>query len=244
MLSPVAAIARRELKSYFTTPVAYVFIAAFLGLSGFFTFQISMFYEAGQADLSEFFGWHPWLYLFLVPAVAMRLWAEEKKSGTIELLLTLPVTPLEAVAGKFLAGWALLAAALALTLPTVLTAFVLGNPDPGQVVSGYIGSFFTAGAMLAIGCALSAATSSQVIAFVGTALTCLVFMLSNLPAVQDFLGESGAGLGAALSSLSLLGHYEGARRGVVEPAAIIFYLSMIVAWLFATTLILKNTRSG
>ena len=173
----VKAIFKRELSSYFATPLALIFLTFFLVINGFFTFKLGGFYEMGQADLRSFFVWHPWLYLFIVPAVSMRLWAEERKSGTIELLLTLPVTLFEAALGKFLAGWVFLGIALLLTFPIVLTVCYLGDPDIGVIVTSYIGSFLMAGTFLAVGCGVSALTGSQVVSFVITTAICLLLIL-------------------------------------------------------------------
>src|SRR6478752_9787725 len=183
----IVTVFKRELKSYFATPVAYVFIVIFLILSGAFTFYLGNFYERGQADLQPFFNFHPWLYLFLVPAVGMRLWSEERKSGTIELLLTLPVTMWQAVVGKFLAAWAFIAVALILTFPVWITVNVLGSPDNGVIFSSYLGSFLMAGAFLAIGSFVSTLTKNQVIAFIIASLICFLFTMSGLDLVQNTL---------------------------------------------------------
>src|SRR5258706_13394195 len=155
-MKPIWVIAKRELGSYFTSPVAYVFLVMFLLLAGFFTFTAGQFFERGEASLGAFFAWHPWLYLVLVPAAGMRLWAEERRAGTIELLLTMPITPWQAIMGKFLASWLFLALALLLTFPVVVTANVLGNPDNGMIFAGYLGSLLLAGAYLAVTCMTSA----------------------------------------------------------------------------------------
>src|SRR5512147_2592582 len=189
MRGPIATVFRRELASYFATPVAYVFIVIFLVLSSAFTFYLGNFYERGQADLQPFFNFHPWLYLFLVPAVGMRLWSEERKSGTIELLLTLPVTMWQAVVGKFLAAWAFIGVALVLTFPIWLTVNYLGSPDNGVIFASYIGSFLMAGGYLAIGAAISAMTSNQVIAFVVSVVVCFLFTVSGAPIVLDFFRD-------------------------------------------------------
>jgi ABC-2 type transport system permease protein len=186
MLKTTAVIARREFAAYFATPLAYVFIVIFLVLSGVFTFYLGGFFEGGQANLSAFFNFHPWLYLFLVPAIAMRLWAEERKSGSIELLMTLPITRFEAVTGKFLAAWVFSGIALALTFPMWFTVNYLGNPDNGVILAGYLGSFFMAGGYLAIGSCLSAVTRNQVIAFVVSVAVSFLFTVSGLPIVIDF----------------------------------------------------------
>ncbi|MDF1554632.1 MAG: ABC transporter permease subunit [Deferrisomatales bacterium] len=242
-MSTVWVLLQRELRSYFATPLAYIFIAVFLGLAGLFTFQLGMFYEARQASLGSFFAWHPWLYLFLVPAISMRLWAEERKSGTIELLFTLPVSRGQAVAGKFLAGWALLALALALTFPMVLTVEVLGNPDSGQIFAGYLGSVLMAGAYLAIGCCMSALTRNQVIAFVLSVVMCFLFMLAGFPAVLEFLAGGPGWLVQAVTALSFLSHFESIQRGVIELRDVVFFASMMLTWLLACAAILDWNRA-
>ena len=173
-------IGKREIAAYFTSPVAYVFLVIFLLLTGFFTFTAGNFFERGEASLAAFFGWHPWLYLVLVPAVGMRLWAEERRAGTLELLLTMPITPWQAIIAKFLASWVFLGVALALTFPAVITVNVLGTPDNGVIFAGYLGSFFLAGTYLAISCMTSAMTRNQVVAFILSVVVCLFLVLAGL----------------------------------------------------------------
>ena len=175
-MSPMIAIYRRELRSYFSMPLAPVFIMIFLMLTSAFTFYLGTFFQTGQADLQAFFLFHPWLYLLLVPALAMRSWAEERKSGSIELLLTLPVTVWQAVIGKFLAAWTLIAFALLLTFPIWVTVVWLGDPDNGVILASYIGSWLLAGTFLAIGNAMSALTRSQAMAFIVSLSVCIVFL--------------------------------------------------------------------
>lgn len=242
-MNATVAILRREMGSYFATPLAYVFIAVFLGLSGLLTFKVALFYESRQADLAPFFTWHPWLYLFLVPAISMRLWAEERKSGTIELLLTLPVSQGQAVLAKFLAGWLLLSISLLLTFPTVITVAVLGDPDNGQIVAGYIGSFLLAGAYLAIGCCMSALTKNQVISFVLSVVVCFVFMLAGFPVVLDLFAAGPAWLVNAVNAMSFLSHYDSIQRGVIEMRDVVFFASLIGAWLYACTVVLDWKKS-
>ena len=182
-------IIRRELSGYFATPVAWVFIVIFLVMSGVFTFYIGSFYERGMADLEPFFQFHAWLYLFLVPAISMRLWAEERRSGSIELLLTLPVTTWQAVLGKYLAAWLFIGLALLLTFPIWLTVNYLGNPDNGTIVAGYIGSWLMAGGFLAIGSCMSALTRNQVVAFILSVVVCFGFLLSGLPMVMNLFSS-------------------------------------------------------
>jgi ABC-2 type transport system permease protein len=230
------AIAKRELRSYFGTPIAYVFLAIFVALTGVFAFFIGTFFDRGEADLQPFFEYHPWLYLLLVPAIAMRLWSEERRSGTIELLMTLPVTPGQAVLGKFLAGWVFLAIALILTMPIWYTVNLLGDPDNGVILANYIGSLLMAGAFLAIGATISALTKNQVIAFVVSAAICFMFVLSGTQVVLGvFQGWLPEVLISAITSLSVLNHYENVTRGVFDFRDIVFYVSMIAFWLFANT---------
>jgi ABC-2 type transport system permease protein len=240
----LAAVYRRELASYFATPLAYVFIVIFLLLAGAFTFWLGGFYERGQADLAPFFNFHPWLYLFLVPAVAMRLWAEERRSGSIELLLTLPVRPGVAVLAKFLAAWTFVALALALTFPIWITVNYLGSPDNGAIVAGYIGSLAMAGGFLAIGSCLSAATRSQVIAFILTVVVCFVLLLAGYPLVLDaFRGWAPPALVDAIASLSLLTHFQAISKGVLDLRDGLYFAMTIGVWLYATTLVLELRKA-
>lgn len=245
MFSNVGIITKRELSGYFLTPIAYVFIVIFLILSGVFTFYLGGFFQRGQADLETFFGFHPWLYLFLIPALTMRLWAEERKSGTIELLFTLPVTMIETVVGKFLATWIFAGVALALTFPIWLTVNYLGSPDNGVVVAGYIGSLLLAGGYIAIGSCISAFTKNQVIAFVITVVVCLVFILSGFPLVLDFLNDWLPGvILQAISSFSFLSHFEAIQNGVVDIRDLIYFFSLIALWLFANAAVLELKKTG
>jgi ABC-2 type transport system permease protein len=240
----LAAVYRRELASYFATPLAYVFIVIFLLLAGAFTFWLGGFYERGQADLAPFFNFHPWLYLFLVPAVAMRLWAEERRSGSIELLLTLPVRPGVAVVAKFLAAWTFVALALALTFPIWITVNYLGSPDNGAIVAGYIGSLAMAGGFLAIGSCLSAATRSQVIAFILTVVVCFALLLAGYPLVLDaFRGWAPPALVDAIASLSLLTHFQAISKGVLDARDCLYFAMAIGVWLYATTLVLELRKA-
>ena len=244
MICHVRSIAKRELKGYFASPVAYVFIVIFLVLCGFFTFNINKFYEAGQADLRSFFVWHPWLFLFLIPSIAMRLWAEERKTGTIEILLTLPITVGEAVVGKFLAAWIFIGIALALTFPVVLTAAYLGRPDMGVIVAGYLGSFLLAGAYLSVGSFTSAMTRNQVISFIIAVVFCLFLVLAGWPPVTDVLVKwAPLPLVRLVAGLSFMPHYDSIQRGVLDSRDLVYYASVIVFMLFATTAVL-NTRKA
>ena len=243
-MSPVVAVFRRELAGYFATPLAAVFLVIFLALAGAFTFYLGNFYEAGQADLQPFFRWHPWLYLLLAPAVAMRLWAEERKSGTLELLLTLPLTLWQAVLGKFLAAWAFLGLALALTFPMWITVAWLGAPDHGVILASYLGSWLMAGAFLAVGGCLSAATRSQVVAFVLTVLLCLLLLLAGYPLALDLVRAwAPQALVDALAGLSFLTHFQAITRGVLDLRDVLFFLLAIGAWLLATVLVIDLKKA-
>jgi len=239
-------IMKRELSGYFATPVAYVFIVIFLLLAGFFTFQLGDFYAdgSGQATLSGFFNWHPWLYLFLIPALSMRLWAEERKLGTIELLMTLPITMPEAVLGKFLAAWIFSGVALELTFPTWITVNYLGDPDNGTIVAGYIGSFLMAGGFLAIGSCVSALTKNQVIAFVLSVSLCLVFLLTGFPPVIGlFSSWLPAPIVEAIASFSFFTHFDGLSKGLLEARDFVFFASLITMALFANGVILGAKKA-
>lgn len=240
----VGAIFRRELRAYFATPLAYVFIVIFLVVTGVFTFYMGSFYERGQADLVPFFTYHPWLYLFLVPAVAMRLWAEERKSGTIELLLTLPIRTWQAVAGKFLAAWVFTGLALGLTFPLWLTVNYLGEPDNGVILAGYLGSWLMAGAYLAIGSCISATTNNQVIAFILTVAICFLFVAAGSPIVMDlFTSWTGTELWSAISGTSFLVRFDAISKGVLDLRDIFFFLLMMVAWLAATVVVIDMKKA-
>jgi ABC-2 type transport system permease protein len=243
-MTDVGAVYRREFASYLATPVAYVFVVIFLVLAGSFTFHLGGFYERGQADLAPFFNFHPWLYLFLVPAVAMRLWAEERRSGSIELLLTLPVRPGAAVLAKFLAAWTFVGLALALTFPIWITVAWLGDPDHGAIVAGYVGSFLMAGSFLAIGSCLSAATRSQVIAFILTTVVCFLFLLAGFPLVLDvFRAWAPAAVVDAIAALSFLTHFQAIAKGVLDLRDLLYFGTTIVVWLYATTLVLELRKA-
>src|SRR5580698_9822585 len=231
-MSPVAAVMRRELRSYFVTPVAYVFLVIFLVLSGILTFYAGDFYDRRIADLQPFFVMHPWLYLILVPAITMRMWAEEAKGGTLELLLTLPMTLWQAMLGQFLAAWLFIGLALALTFPIWITVNYLGSPDNGVILAGYLGSWLMAGTFIAIGACLSAVTSSQVVAFVLTALVCVLLMLVGQPQVLDFMqGALPSRLINGVAHLSMLQHFEAIARGVLDVRDVLYFLLSMVGWL-------------
>ena len=229
----VMTVARRELASYFATPVAYVFIVIFLVMSGALTFTVGGFFARGTADLQPFFAFVPWLFLFLVPAITMRLWAEERRLGTIELLLTLPIAQWQAVLGKFLAAWAFCAIALALTFPLVITVNLLGDPDNGVIAAGYVGCLMVAGAYLAIGAAISALTKNQVIAFVLAVAVCFLFAAAGSPVVIEFLNRNTPVLAEVARSLSVTDRLAAFSRGVIALRDVIFFASFIGTWLFA-----------
>ena len=236
----------REFKSYFDSPVAYVFLVAFLVLTGFLTFGVAMFYERRQADLTPFFFWHPWVYLLLVPAATMGLWAEERRNGTIELLLTLPITLWEALIGKFLAAWAFIGIALALTFPIVCTAAWLGSPDFGAVFCGYLGSFLHAGAATAIGVFASSLSRSQVIGFVIALAVTFLMLIIGFDPVVNAVANWGvpSGVVNAVASCSLLQHFESMRRGVVDFADIGYYAGVIVFMLTAAQVVTDSRKAS
>lgn len=243
-MTAMTAIFRRELSSYFTTPLAYIFIIIFLALTGIFTFYLGGFFERGQADLQPFFSYHPWLYLFLIPALSMRLWAEERKTGTIELLMTLPVSTTHAVLGKYLAAWVFIGIALALTFPIWLTVNYLGSPDNAVIFAGFLGSFLMAGAYLAIGSCISAITRNQVIAFVLSVVVCFGFILAGFPMVLDlFRSWAPQGLVNAVSSMSFLTHFSSIGKGVIDLRDLVFFVSFIGCWLFANVVLVEMKKS-
>jgi ABC-2 type transport system permease protein len=238
-------ITKRELAAYFATPVAFVFIAIFVGMTGAFTFYIGRFFDRNQASLEGFFSYHPWLYLLLVPAVAMRLWAEERKSGTIEQLLTLPVTTAEAVLGKFLAAWLFCGIALALTTPMWLTVNILGFPDNGAIAVGYLGSFLMAGAFLAIGTCMSALTRNQIVAFIAGAVVCFLFTMSGLDMVLGFFRTwAPQSLIETVASFSFLTRFDSLTRGVVDLRDLVFFVSLIAFWIFATVIVVDARKAA
>ncbi len=237
-------IFKRELRSYFATPLAYVFIVIFLVLAAVFTFQVGGFFERGQADLQPFFRWHPWIYLVLIPAISMRLWAEERNSGSIELLMTMPLTLGQAVVGKFLAAWVFAGVALALTFPIWITVNYLGSPDNGTILAAYVGSWLMAGGFLAIGTCLSAATRNQVIAFVTAALVGFLFLLAGFPLVLDLVrGVVPAALVDTIASLSFLTHFDAISKGVIDIRDIVYFAALIGFWLAATAIVLDMKKA-
>ena len=244
-MSSVWAIFKREFTAYFATPLAYVFIVIFLFTMGAFTFYIGRFYEINIANLNIFFSYHPWLYLFFVPAIAMRLWAEERRTGTMELLLTLPVPLWATVVGKFLAAWAFTGVALALTFPIWITVNYLGQPDNGVILASYIGSFLMAGGYLAIGACISATTNNQVIAFVVSVVVCFLFTVSGAPLVIDFFRAwAPMALINAVASFSFLTHFLAITQGVIDLRDIVFFFSLIALFLTANIVIIDLKRVG
>jgi ABC-2 type transport system permease protein len=245
-LANIKTITKRELSSYFSSPVAYVFIVIFLLLAGFFTFMASDFFLRNQANLDSFFLWHPWLYLFLVPAVGMRLWSEERRMGTMELLLTMPITAWQAIVGKFLASWAFLAVALICTFPVIITVNYLGHPDNGVIMGAYLGSFLMAGAYLAISSMTSALTRNQVISFILSIVICLFLILAGWPPVTQLVDRltDSPGLIEAVSSFSVMTHFQTFQRGLIDLRDVIFYVAVIIFCLFATSVIIRSHRAG
>ncbi len=241
----IKAIVKRELGGYFTSPIAYVFLIIFLLLTGFFTFTVGSFFERGEASLVSFFTWHPWLYLFLVPAVGMRLWSEERRLGTIELLLTMPVTIWQALIGKFLASWLFLALALALTFPMAITVNFLGQPDNGVIAAGYLGSLLLAGTYLAVTCMTSAMTRNQVISFIVAVLICLFLILAGYEPVTGLLSRfASARVVELVAAFSVMTHFDAFERGVIDVRDIVFFASVIGFALFTTGVIIRSHRAG
>lgn len=244
-MSALCAVFKREFASYFATPIAFVFLVIFLVAMGVFTFYVGHFYDTGVADLTIFFSYHPWLYLFLMPALAMRLWAEEKRSGSIELLLTLPLPVWSTVLGKFAAAWAFAGLALFLTFPIWLTALYLGSPDNGVILASYIGSFLMAGTYLAIGAAISAATTNQVIAFVIAVAVCFLFTAAGAPLVMESLsGWAPLALVETVSSFSFLTHFSAITEGVIDLRDVIFFSSLMALFLFINMLLIETGKGG
>lgn len=239
----VLTVFRRELAGYFATPVAYVFIVIFLVLAGVLTFNVAGFFGRNQADLQPFFGFVPWLFLLLVPALTMRLWAEERRLGTIELLLTLPIAQWQAVVGKFLAAWAFCAIALALTFPLVVTVNILGNPDNGVIATGYLGCLLVAGAFLSVGAAISAMTKNQVIAFVLGVTACFFLVAAGSPVVTDFLTTRLPALADVARGISVTDRLSGFARGMIAARDIVFFASFIGFFLFANTVAVDQRKA-
>jgi len=238
-------IAKREVAGYFASPVAYVFIVIFLLLTAFFAFMVSGFFEQGQANLLAFFAWHPWLYLFLVPAVGMRMWSEERRLGTIELLLTMPITPWQAIVGKFLASWLVLALALALTFPIVLTVNYLGNPDNGVILASYAGSLLLSGAYLSVSAMTSAMTRNQVVSFILSVVICLFLILAGYPPITNMLTQwASSWFVETIAAFSVMTHFESIQKGVIDSRDVLFFFSVIAFCLFTTSVIIRAHRAG
>jgi ABC-2 type transport system permease protein len=241
--SNVWTIAKRELAGYFDSPVAYVFIVIYLLLAGFFTFTFGAFFDRGEASLTSFFMWMPWLLLFLVPALGMRLWSEERRSGTIELLLTFPVTAWQAILGKFVASWLFIAIAMALTFPVWITVNWLGDPDNGVIVAGYLGSLLLAGAYLAVSCLTSAITRNQVVSFILAVVICFGLVVVGFGPVTDLLARWAAPwVVQGVAAFSVLTHFDGFQRGVIDSRDLVFFASVIGFALFVTGVVLRGHR--
>lgn len=244
-MKSLIAVYRREVLAYLTTPLAYVFVAVFLIAIGTFTFQVGGFFEQGRADLSAFFAFHPWLFMIFLPAIAMRLWSDEARSGAIEILLTLPAPTWALVLGKFLAAWTIAAIALVLTFPLWITVNFLGHPDNAAIFVGYLASFLMAGAYIAIGSAVSALTATQVVAFVLAVLVSFVLTAAGLPLVLNFLkGVIGGATAEGLSGLSILQHFDAAQRGVIEFRSLFYFVSLIALALSGAALAVDSRRGG
>jgi ABC-2 type transport system permease protein len=243
-MSAILTIFKREFASFFATPVAYIFILIFLVMSAVFTFLFGGFYERGQADLLSFFNFHPWLYLFLVPAIAMRSWSEERKSGSIELLMTLPITTMQIMLGKFFAAWAILGLCLLLTFPLWLTVNYLGTPDNGIIFAAYLGSWLMSGAFLAVGICMSAITRNQVIAFILAIVICFIFVLAGSPVIIDmFQSWAPVMLIDAIAALSFLTHFENIAKGVITLHDVLFYILSIAVWLCAGFVVIEQKKA-
>jgi ABC-2 type transport system permease protein len=240
----IGIIFRRELASYFTTPLAYVFILIFLVLAAWFAFYLGGFFERGQADLEPFFAFHPWLYLFLIPAISMRMWADERRTGSLELLMTQPITLWQAVAGKFLAAWACAGIALGLTFPIWISVNYLGHPDNGAIVTAYLGSLLMAGSLLAVGACMSALARNAVVAFILGVAACFALLLAGLPMVLNaFRGWAPPGVVNAIASLSFLTHFEAMSKGVVDLRDVVFFGLTMACFLVASAVLLDMHKS-
>lgn len=239
----IKVLTKSELLSYFVSPTVYVFTVIFLMVMGFFTFMMSNFFEAGEASLNGFFMWHPWVYLFLVPAIGMSMWSEERRSGTIELLFTMPVTPTQCIISKFLAAWIIIGISLFLTFPMVCTVMYLGDPDIGAIVCGYIGSFLMAGSYLAITSFTSALSRSQIVSFIISLVICLLLIFAGYPPVTNMF-SNWPNLLDVVSSFSVMTHFASLQRGVIDFRDVLYYLSVITFGLFLTGVTLKNHRAG
>ncbi|MBL8548035.1 MAG: heme exporter protein CcmB [Hyphomonadaceae bacterium] len=244
-LASLGAVYRRELLAYVTTPTAYVFVAVFLFSIGLFTFQIGGFFETRRADLTPFFAFHPWIFMVFLPAVSMRLWAEESRSGAIELLMTLPAPTWSLVLGKFLAAWTIAGAALVMTVPLWATVNALGSPDNAAIFTAYLASLLMAGAYIAIGSVMSSITQAQIVAFVLAVLVSFLLTALGLPLVLDFFsGFVSGGIGEGIARFSILHHFDAAQRGVVEFRSVFYFVSLIALCLGFTALAVDARRGG
>lgn len=243
----LGAIFRREFKGYFSSPLGYIFVVIFLVGSGWLTLSrdFGRFLELREASLTPFFTYIPWLFVVLVPAVAMRLWAEERKSGTIELLFTLPVTLEASYLGKFLAGWCFLAFSLLLSAPLVVQVARLGDPDWGVVASGYLGCLLLAACYLAIGMLFSALTRNQVVAFILATASTTLFLIVGLPQSLDGIGRRFGGYAEQVAAgLSIADHFETLTRGLLEAGALVFFVLFTLGWLVCGMLVLDRTKAS
>jgi ABC-2 type transport system permease protein len=238
------AVFKREIKSYFQSPVAYVFMVVFLVLTGFLTFMVTRYYERQAADLQPFFFWLPWVFLLLVPAATMGLWAEERRTGTIELLLTMPITMFQAIMGKFLAAWCFIAISIVCTFPIVITTAYLGNPDMGAVIAGYVGAFLLAGAYVSVGMLTSSMTKSQVISFVLALVLCLLFVLAGWDPITGVFSKWAPKLAELVASFSFMTHFESIQRGVIDLRDVLYYVSVMAFMIAATHVVLNNRKSA
>lgn len=241
----IKTIVGKELSSYFVSPVAYVFMVIFLLLTGFFTFMLGGFFQANEASLDAFFLWHPWLYMVLVPSVGMRLWSEERRSGTLELLFTLPTTPWQTILGKYFAGCIFLGLCLLMTFPMIVTVCYLGQPDTGVIACGYLGSLLVAYTFLAFSSLTSSMTRNQVISFIISLVICLLLILSGYPPITNLLVQwAPVSVVEFVADCSVIRHFESLQRGVIDSRDIIYYVSMIIFALFGTNVVLKSRRTG
>ncbi|MHC8441964.1 MAG: ABC transporter permease subunit [Candidatus Eutrophobiaceae bacterium] len=244
-MNNLSAVFRREFAAYFATPLACVFIVIFLFSTGLFTFYIGGLYQSNEASLEPFFRFHPWLYLFLIPAISMRLWSEERRHGSIELLMTLPISTTAAVLGKYLAAWCFTALALALTFPMWISINYLGDPDNTVILASYIGSLLMAGGFLAIGSCISALNKSQVVAFVVSVAICFMFILSGFPLVLDFFsGWAPQSVVDAIASLSFLTHFSSIKKGVIDLRDIFYFTALISFWLYANVVAIELKKAN
>jgi len=244
-MQPMIPIIKRELMGYFRSPVAYVFIIIFLVSTAGTTWYLGNFYDSNEASLELFFFFHPWLYLILIPAVGMRLWAEDRRQGTIEILLTLPVSLITAVLAKFIAAWLFIGVALLLTFPMIATTYYLGDPDAGVMLTGYLGSFLMGGAYLAISCFTSSLTKNQVVSFITSFIVCLILVLLGWGVLTRTLQDVfPVWLSNLIAQFSFTTHFNGIRRGLIDVADVVYFLSVIAFMLLANVLVLENKKAS